>query len=274
MYRLDSLKLCCAVSVIGILMFANQPVRGQAIVAHRGASGDRLENTLEAFEEAWRQDADAIEGDFYLTKDGKVICYHDRTIVVDQVEHRISDLTFDQLRRIKLRDKRSDRQLQMPSLAEVLKTVPENKQILVEIKCGPEIIPMVKQIIEDSDLPSESIRIIAFDSNVILAAKKAMPEIKAYWLTGFKRDDAGEISPNVASILQTLKACDADGLDCNADLGVIDSGFVKTIRDQDYELHAWTVNDIETAAKLRSLGFDSITTDFPGRLREQLSEKH
>jgi len=49
------------------------------IVAHRGASADAPENTLAAFQEAWRQGADAIEGDFWLTKDGRIVTLHDAT---------------------------------------------------------------------------------------------------------------------------------------------------------------------------------------------------
>ena len=46
------------------------------IVAHRGASDDAPENTLEAFHLAWLQNADAIEGDFRLTKDEQIVCIH------------------------------------------------------------------------------------------------------------------------------------------------------------------------------------------------------
>jgi glycerophosphoryl diester phosphodiesterase len=49
------------------------------LVAHRGASHDAPENTLPAFELAWKQGADAIEGDFHLTADGKIVCVHDRS---------------------------------------------------------------------------------------------------------------------------------------------------------------------------------------------------
>ena len=42
------------------------------IVAHRGASKDAPENTLPAFEKAWLQGADAIEGDFHLTADNEI----------------------------------------------------------------------------------------------------------------------------------------------------------------------------------------------------------
>lgn len=46
-------------------------------MAHRGASAGAPENTLPAFELAWAYGADAIEGDFHLTADGKIVCIHD-----------------------------------------------------------------------------------------------------------------------------------------------------------------------------------------------------
>src|SRR5687767_13972888 len=48
------------------------------IVAHRGASYDAPENTMAAHQLAWKQNADAVETDIWLTKDGKVIVSHDK----------------------------------------------------------------------------------------------------------------------------------------------------------------------------------------------------
>ena len=48
------------------------------VVAHRGASADAPENTLPAFELAWKQGADAIECDVWMTADGHLVCHHDR----------------------------------------------------------------------------------------------------------------------------------------------------------------------------------------------------
>ena len=47
------------------------------VFGHRGASGYRPENTLEAFELAFAQGADAIECDLVPTKDGELIIRHD-----------------------------------------------------------------------------------------------------------------------------------------------------------------------------------------------------
>ncbi len=49
-------------------------------IAHRGASVDAQENTLEAFALAIEQGADMIETDLHLLRDGAVALYHDDEI--------------------------------------------------------------------------------------------------------------------------------------------------------------------------------------------------
>jgi glycerophosphoryl diester phosphodiesterase len=50
------------------------------LVAHRGASFSVAEHTLAAYEEAITLGADALECDVRLTRDGHLVCVHDRTI--------------------------------------------------------------------------------------------------------------------------------------------------------------------------------------------------
>jgi glycerophosphoryl diester phosphodiesterase len=50
------------------------------VVAHRGASGVRAEHTLEAYDQALRDGADALECDVRLTRDGVLVCVHDRRV--------------------------------------------------------------------------------------------------------------------------------------------------------------------------------------------------
>ena len=49
------------------------------IFAHRGASAYAPENTMEAFALAVKQEADGIELDVQMTKDGQVVVIHDET---------------------------------------------------------------------------------------------------------------------------------------------------------------------------------------------------
>ena len=45
---------------------------GVEIIAHRGASYDAPENTLESVQLGWEQKADAVEVDVFLSQDGVV----------------------------------------------------------------------------------------------------------------------------------------------------------------------------------------------------------
>jgi glycerophosphoryl diester phosphodiesterase len=50
------------------------------IIAHRGASGERPEHTLEAYRLAIAQGADFIEPDLVMTRDGVLVCRHENEI--------------------------------------------------------------------------------------------------------------------------------------------------------------------------------------------------
>ena len=54
--------------------------RAVQVVAHRGSSGIRAEHTLEAYEQALKDGADALECDVRLTRDGVLVCVHDRRV--------------------------------------------------------------------------------------------------------------------------------------------------------------------------------------------------
>ena len=50
------------------------------VVAHRGPSAAHAEHTLAAYELALTEGADALECDVRLTRDGVLVCVHDRRI--------------------------------------------------------------------------------------------------------------------------------------------------------------------------------------------------
>ena len=63
--------------------------RRPIVIAHRGASGERPEHTLAAYERAIDQGADCIEPDLVLTKDGVLVARHDiyLSTTTDVAEH-------------------------------------------------------------------------------------------------------------------------------------------------------------------------------------------
>ena len=119
--------LCWAVSL------AAEPF----LVAHRGASRDAPENTVPAFELAWRQGADAIEGDFRLTADGRIVCMHDAD--GERTGGRklaVAAATLAELRQLDVGAWKGQawKGTPPPTLAEVLATVPPGKSVYLEVK--------------------------------------------------------------------------------------------------------------------------------------------
>ena len=259
-----------------ILLADGLTASAQLIIAHRGASYDAPENTLAAFRLAWEQNADGIEGDFYLTQDGQIVCTHDKT--TKRVSPGLPELTISQtnLEELRRRDVGSWKNAKyanerMPTLQEVLAVVQPGKIIFVEIKCGPEILPVMKPQLENSGLKAEQIVIICFNQEVVQECRKLMPQYKVNWLTGYKQKGGiGPWSPSPESVVEMLKSTQATGLGTQGKLQVVDSDFVSSVRSSGKEFHVWTVNEPADAKAFQKLGADSITTDRPAFLREVL----
>ena len=247
------------------------------IIAHRGASHDAPENTVAAIRLAWEQNSDASEFDVYLSKDGEVVVIHDkdtkRTAGAAKV---VAESTSAELRALDVGAWKGRKFVgeRIPTLAEMLATVPAGKKVFVEVKCGPEIVPALLRGLDKSGLRPEQTPVISFNSAVIAAVKKARPDRPAYWLVGLNRKDAKKRDlppPTAAEVIATAKSVRADGLDLSAS-PALDAEYVKAIRAAGLKLYVWTVNDPAVARRMAALGVDGITTDRPGWLREQLAE--
>lgn len=257
---------------LSLALFSGHVVLGKPlIVAHRGASFDAPENTLPAFELAWEKGADAIEGDFLLTKDNQIVCIHDKTTKrLSEQNLVVAESTLEQLKTLDVGSWKNEKYAgtPMPTLSEVFASVPDGKNIFIEIKCGPEIIPYLVKEIQESDLKTDQVRMICFNEEVIKAFKKTMPDYKAYWLSGFKKKN-GSWKPSLEEVLFTLQDCKADGLDSQH---TIPPEFSKAVLSAGFEWHAWTINDVETAKRLAKRDIYSVTTDRPKMIGSGLSK--
>jgi glycerophosphoryl diester phosphodiesterase len=234
------------------------------VVAHRGASEYAPENTISSFDLAWKMGADAIEGDFYLTADQQIVCIHDsntkRTTCVDL---DVKKSTLAELQKLDAGSWKGKKWtgVQLPTLEGVIETIPINKKIYIEIKMGPEILPVLFKKLNQSDLKKEQIVIISFYSEVIAAAKEQEPEIKAYWLVHFKKEKDGSWKKSPDQVLQTLEKINADGLDVGKDL--LTHEIVQKIQDAGFECHVWTVDNVNEAMKFKKWGIKSVTSNVP-----------
>ncbi len=68
------------------------------VIAHRGASAHRPENTMPAFALAVEQRADMIETDLHVTRDGAVVITHDEELAGIGGRGEIADATLAEIR--------------------------------------------------------------------------------------------------------------------------------------------------------------------------------
>jgi len=159
----------------------------------------------------------------------------------------------------------------MPSLSDVLALVPSDKEFFLEIKSGPEIVPFLPRILQESEIDFDRVFIVSFQKNVIRAVKDRMPEQQAYWLAAFHRDEqTGKWTPTVEDIIATAREINADGVDLNANMDVVNQFLVDRCHQAGLSVHVWTVDDLDKAILLQEMGVDSITTNRPGDLRKGL----
>lgn len=243
------------------------------VIAHRGASHDAPENTLAAIRLAWQQRADGSEFDVSLSRDGKIVVIHDsdtkRTAGVDK---KVSEQTLAELRQLDVGRWRGEKFAgeKIPTLDEMLATVPAGKKVYIEVKCGPEIVPELDRVLKASQLAVAQTPVISFNAQVIAAMKKGRPDVPAYWIVSLK-PKKGEKPPTAEALIAKARAIRADGLDLSAD-DTLDRAFAEKVKAAGLRLDVWTVDDPGLAKRLTTIGVDGITTNRPGWLREQLAK--
>lgn len=245
------------------LLTCSRIMSGQVeIIAHRGASYIAPENTIASSKLAWELGADAVEVDIYLSKDNKIICMHDsNTKRTTGQEFKIKDTRSGILRKLDAGSFKDERYKgeKIPFLREVINEVPEGKELVIEIKCGSEILPFLEKTIRKSGKNIKYV-FIAFDFQTISDTKKKFPKLACYWLCS---------SPALLEQnLDKVHAAALEGVSLNNKL--INERIAKSVKDLGLELFAWTVDDPEEAKRLISLGVKGITTNRPGWLYQNI----
>jgi glycerophosphoryl diester phosphodiesterase len=248
-------------------------MRDIEIIAHRGASHEAPENTLAAFRRAWELGADGIEGDFRLTADGEIVAMHDAsTLRTTGVDLAVAETTLAELLRLDAGAWKGGkwRGESIPTLREVIATLPPGKRLFIELKSGPEILLPLAAVLAESGLAPDQVALLAFSEEVVAAGRELLPHIRSLWITDYHRDwHKGGWSPSLEQVMETLAMTGASGLASQAHRAV-DQAFVRTLHAALMELHVWTVNSPRSAARYLDLAVDSITTNRPGWLRSKL----
>ncbi len=248
-----------------ILFFflSSQTMQAQTtIIAHRGSSFAAPENTVAAAKLAWEQGADAVELDIYLSKDNRVVVMHDsNTKRTTGQSYPISETSSEVLRTLDagLWKNEQYKGEKIPFLEEMIVTVPSNKKMVIEIKCGIEVLPVLQQVVNSCGKKDRLI-FIAFGWETILATKQLFPSNACYWLSS----SAAEVSAKMSEAAQK----GLNGINLNNK--IIDQEMVKKAKELGLEVLSWTVDDPEEAKRLIQLGVTGITTNRPDLIRQSI----
>ncbi|MDO4325480.1 MAG: glycerophosphodiester phosphodiesterase [bacterium] len=236
--------------------------------AHRGASAYAPENTMDAFELAYRQGADGIELDVQMTKDGKLVVIHDETIDRTSGESGyVREYTAKELRKFSFNQTHPEyKTAQIPFLEEVLEFVKSNgmklnielkNSIIVYPKLEEKVLALVKKVgIEEQVIYS------SFNHKSIVKIKKLAPDAE----TGILYSDGWLRVPSYAEKI---------GVDAihPAVYHVLDTKLIEKSHDKKLKVHIWTVNrreDMEIFTKRKA---DAIITNYPDICREVVDGK-
>ena len=245
------------------------------IIAHRGESFDAPENTLAAINLAWKNKVKSVEIDIQLTHDNEIVAIHDYdTLKVSGTKKVIKKTSLQELKSydvgsykdIKWRNER------IPTLKEVLQTVPSGSKLIIEIKSDESILEKLKLELDQSELKNSQIEIIAFDLNTIAQAKKLMPEYKMLWLL-----DLDYFWPhwmlriNKQRIIRIVKRHKLEGVNVWAGK-ILNRKFIEKFQNAGLLVYTWTVNKPKTAERLFRDGINGITTDRAAWMTQQLNK--
>jgi len=245
------------------------------IIAHRGESYIAPENSLAAINLAWKNGAKAVEIDIQLTGDGNVVVIHDKhTGRVADRKYTIAKSNLETIKSVDIGIKKAEEYKgeKIPTLSEVLETVPNNAKLIIEIKCGNEIIRPLKTLVLNSNIRINQIEFISFNLKVVSKIKEQLPLYKALWLLDldyYWPHWLLRIRPN--KIIKIVAKNKLDGVNVWAGK-VINKSFVKAFKERGLHLYTWTVNDIEFANALLSMGVNAITTDRAAWLCKRINE--
>lgn len=109
------------------------------VVARRGSAREAVENTVEAFDLAEADGADALHLDVRLTADGEVVVSADADVVLGNQRIPVASLCVPDLLRAEL--VKGEKRYTLPLLRDVLMRYGSDGRYLVELKPGPSPRP-------------------------------------------------------------------------------------------------------------------------------------
>jgi glycerophosphoryl diester phosphodiesterase len=242
------------------------------LFAHRGASAERPENTMVAFERAVEIGVDAIETDVHLTRDDHLIIAHDPSAFrTTGASFAWADLDLEHVRRLDAgwgfvapdgTRPFAGKGIATPTFDEVLDAFPD-VVINVDLKSPRTLEPMLA-LLRDRQA-EDRVTLASFHTQTILQVRR--------------RGFGGETSLSQSEIVSLLSlpallwrqlpfTGTAAQVPTNAGPIRFDrEPFIAKCHALGLRVDFWTIDDVAEARRLLSLGADGIMTNDPAAMR-------
>ena len=258
------------------------PHAGIQVIAHRGSSDDAPEHTLSAYKRAIEDGADALECDVRLTRDGHLVCVHDRRIdrtstgkgVLSTLE--LADLTeldwgswrdtWEDLEDPEIPDRDRSQILTLNKLLEAVRDHERPIEVAIETKHPTRYAGLVeRRLVHLLDRfgwagTRSPVRVMSFSQISLRRMRDLAPDLRTVLLMERVpiRFRNGSLPPHVPIAGPSIEIVRAF------------PSYVEKAHARRHQVHVWTVDRSDDIALCRDLGVDAIITNRPRKVLDAL----
>ncbi len=230
------------------------------VIAHRGASAHRPENTLAAFRRAAELGARFIETDLRVTRDARFVLLHDaRVNRTTNGRGRVANFSLTELRRLDAGAWFAPTYAheRVPTLEEALDLAEWlDFGIYLELKARlktEQSLALARMLRERRAMAR--VVVLSFSSRALARMRAIEPSLRTALLVGRRGPAIGPARRVRAAILAPWHER-------------ITSRIVRQARKAELGVVAWTVNDPGDIRRMIALGVDGIMSDWPERVAQ------
>jgi glycerophosphoryl diester phosphodiesterase len=255
------------------------------VVAHRGSSDDAPEHTLHAYKRALAEGADALECDVRLTKDGHLVCVHDRRIdrtsngrgILSTLElAELNELdwgswrdTWEDFEDPEMPDRDKSQILTLRRLLEAVADVDRRVEVAIETKHPTRYAGLVERrlvaLLDEFGWAGarSPVRVMSFSQLSLRRLRYLAPDLRSVML--FERVPLrfrdGSLPEGVAVAGPSIEIVRSH------------PRYVERAHRHGHPVHVWTVDAADDIALCRDLGVEAIITNRPGRVLRALGRE-
>ncbi|WP_210469697.1 glycerophosphodiester phosphodiesterase family protein [Sporosarcina sp. 6E9] len=245
------------------------------IIAHRGASAYAPENTPASFQLAEEMNANYIELDIHLTKDGEIVVMHDEDVAkTTEGSGDIGTYTLAQLKELSVNTGHKERErnpvaeaYKVPTLREVFDQFGDQMNFMIELKesknnrgIEEKLVDLLKEyeIISTADQDKKpKVVVHSFYEKMLKQVHELNEDILLLKLITFEEGETAELSKKELDNLLTYSSAIGIGHK------LLNQDFIQEMNDKGLLVYATDVQDVDVAKKMQKIGAKGIFTNRP-----------